>query len=211
MYNSDDESSGDSISVGGQSKHEGLASFISTLAIILIAPLVALLLTAFVFQSYEVDGPSMESTLQNHDRLIVLKIPRTWSKVTHHAYVPNRGDVVVFNSKGSEEFTGSSQRQLIKRVVGLPGERVVVHDGQVKIYNAAHPNGFEPDKELSYGSVIPSTSGDIDLVVPKNQVFVCGDNRSNSLDSRVFGPVAADAIVGKLVLRVYPFRNLKGF
>src|SRR5882762_2580960 len=68
--------------------HEGLKSILSTIAILIIAPLIALTLTAFVFQSYEVDGPSMETTLQNHDRLIVVKVPRTFARITHHSYIP---------------------------------------------------------------------------------------------------------------------------
>src|SRR5512140_403318 len=73
-----------------KAKREGWGSVASTIAVLLIAPLVALLLTAFVFQSYQVDGPSMQTTLYNSDRLIVWKVPKTWSKITGHPYVPNR-------------------------------------------------------------------------------------------------------------------------
>src|SRR6266702_4799807 len=76
-----------------QKKSDGWKSALSTIFILIAAPLVALALTAFVFQSYEVDGPSMQSTLQNHDRLIVLKVPRTIARITGHDFIPNRGDV----------------------------------------------------------------------------------------------------------------------
>src|SRR5258708_7094141 len=67
------------VQVHNSDKHEGLRSILTTLAILILAPLIAFALTAFIFQSYQVDGSSMETTLQNQDRLIVLKLPRTWS------------------------------------------------------------------------------------------------------------------------------------
>jgi len=189
-----------------------MSSVISTVAVLLIAPIVALFLTAFVFQSYQVDGPSMETTLYNNDRLLVWKVPKTWSKVTGNPYIPKRGDVVIFVERGINDFAGQdSGKQLIKRVIGLPGERVVVKDGSVTVYNKENPDGFQPDKTLPYGNVIQSTSIDRDETVPKDQVFVLGDNRSNSLDSRTFGPIAAKDIVGKLIVRVWPLGSMKSF
>lgn len=193
------------------SRHEGLKSVLSTLAILIIAPLIALFLTAFVFQSYEVDGPSMETTLQNHDRLIVLKLPRTIASLTGNAYIPNRGDVVIFNKSGLYDAGGNQEKQLIKRVIGLPGDRVVVKDGTITVYNSQHPNGFQPDKTLPYGKVIVTTPGNIDMIVPEGQIFVSGDNRTNSYDSRSFGTVPAGDIVGKLELRVFPFNKMQNF
>lgn len=193
------------------SRHEGLKSVLSTLAILIIAPLIALFLTAFVFQSYEVDGPSMESTLQNHDRLIVFKLPRTIASLTGNAYLPHRGDVVIFNKAGLYDSSGNQEKQLIKRVIGLPGDRVVVKDGVFTVYNSEHPGGFDPDKTFPYGSVIGITPGNIDMIVPEGQIFVSGDNRTNSYDSRSFGTVPASDIVGKLEVRVFPFNKVKTF
>jgi signal peptidase I len=190
---------------------DNVRNVVSTLAVLLIAPLVALLLTAFVFQSYQVDGPSMETTLNNNDRLIVWKAPRTWSRITRHAFIPKRGDIIVFVAHGLGDLNGNPDKQLIKRVIGLPGERVVVKDDVLTIYNKAHPHGFHPDATLPYGKVITETQGDINEVVPKDSVFVCGDNRDNSLDSRAFGPVASKDIVGKLVMRVLPLDQAKRF
>ncbi len=186
---------------------ERLRSIISTVAIIVIAPLIALSLTAYVFQSYEVDGPSMETTLQHQDRLIVYKTPRTVARITHHPYIPHRGDIIIFNT--SE--VGGEEKQLIKRVIGLPGEKVVVKDGTVTVYNKEHPQGFEPDNTLPYGKVIVTTPGEYTGVIGENEVFVMGDNRNNSLDSRIIGPVPVQDIVGKLVLRLFPFGKAQKF
>ena len=186
-------------------KKTGIKSIFSTIAILVIAPLIALSLTMFVFQSYEVDGPSMETTLQNHDRLIVYKLPRTIARITGHNFQPKRGEIVIFTRRDSLEFGSSKPRQLIKRVLALPGERVVVKDGIITVYNSDNPEGFRPDEVAPYGKVITTTSGDIDLTVPEDSVYVCGDNRPQSLDSRSFGPVPMKDLVGKLSLRVYPF------
>ncbi len=191
--------------------HDGLKSIISTLAIIILAPLIAFSLTACIFQSYEVDGESMQTTLQNQDRLIVLKVPRTWAKITGHPYIPHRGDVIIFNKEDLQNFGTSGKKQLVKRVMGLPGDRVVVKNGVLKIFDSAHPNGFEPDKTLPYGSVIKATAGSVDLIVPPNQIFVCGDNRSNSLDSRYFGTFDVKDVVGKLTVRIFPFNKFEIF
>ncbi len=192
---------------------DNLRSILSTVAILLLAPIIAIFLTAFVFQSYQVDGQSMETTLQNNDRLIVWKMARTWSRVTGHPYIPNRGDVIIFNEPQDklEGFEQTGSKQLIKRVIGLPGDRVVVKNGVLTIYNGAHPDGFQPDKTLPYGENIPETNIDTDVIVPANNVFVCGDNRPDSQDSRMFGPISADQIVGKLVMRVLPINNAERF
>lgn len=180
---------------------------LSTIALFAGAFIVALLLNAFVFQSYEVDGSSMEPTLQNNDRLIIYKFERTIASVTGHAYIPNRGDVIVFHKPN-----GTSD-QLIKRVIGLPGDRVLVKDGKVTVFNSENPQGFNPD-DAPYGLELPETSGNVDVTVGENEVFVCGDNRipGASLDSRsVLGNVPVEFIVGKLVLRYIPVGNYKVF
>lgn len=198
---------------GGSKRHEhsGLRELVSTLGILFTALVVAFLMITFVFRSYQVDGPSMESTLQNTDKLIIWKVPRTVAMVTGHAYIPNRGDVIVFTESGLSQFGQSDTKQLIKRVIGLPGDRVVVSDGHYTIYNKQHPQGFDPDKTLSYGKNIPTTSGDIDVTLSSNQLFVSGDNRPDSLDSRAFGPINANQVVGKLVLRVFPINKAQVF
>ena len=193
-------------------QHSAWRELLSTVGILLTALLVALLIIGFVFRSYQVDGPSMENTLQNADKLIIWKVPRTWAHITGHAYIPNRGDIIVFSESGLSEFGGQQDsKQLIKRVIGLPGDHLVLKNGTYTIYNKAHPDGFDPDKTLPYGRNIPTTSSTYDVTLGKNQLFVSGDNRPDSLDSRSFGPINANQVIGKLVLRVFPVNQAKAF
>ena len=180
----------------------------STLGLFLAAFILAILLNTFVVQSYQVDGESMEPTLQNNDRLIVNKIPRTISRIDGRQYVPHRGDIIIFNQNGLPGFVGS--KQLIKRVVGLPGERVVVSDGKITVYNSSHPRGFNPDVSGGY-TVNQPTTHDFDGTLGSNELFVCGDNRPYSEDSRFFGPITTNQIVAKLVLRVLPINRAQSF
>ena len=188
------------------------ASVASTLMLFLLAPAVALGIAAFVIQSYQVDGESMETTLDNNDRLIVDKLPRTWARITHHDYIPQRGNIIIFNESGLPDAGPSGEKQLIKRVVGLPGDHVVVNNDHLTIYNKAHPGGFDPDKSGLYTiAAANNTPGNVDVTLGKNQLFVCGDNRPNSEDSRFFGPINASQIVGKLVLRLLPANQIEKF
>lgn len=183
---------------------------ISTLGILLAAPILAIMLTIFVFQSYEVDGPSMETTLQDNDRLIVNKIGKTWSNISGSDYIPDRYSIVVFHSHTALNVNGDN-KQLIKRVIGVPGDRVVVNVGVVRIYNSEHPDGFLPDEQGPEKTAITTTEGNIDETINEGEVFVMGDNRENSLDSRSFGPIKSEDIVGELAFRIFPFNSIEHF
>lgn len=185
-------------------------SALSSIFVFLVIPvIIAMLLTAFFIQSYQVDGESMETALQDRDRLLVDKVPRTWARITGHKYVPRRGDIIIFNQTGLPDSL--YQKQLIKRVVGLPGDRVVVKNGAITIYNQANPGGFNPDISGKYKIASPQTRGDINVALGSNEIFVFGDNRDNSEDSRYFGPVNLDNVVGKLVVRILPLSKTEVF
>jgi signal peptidase I len=194
-------------------KTSTIKEIVSTLTILLSALTIAFGLLAFVFQSYQVDGPSMQESLHDQDRLVVWKAPRTWARITGNQFVPNRGDIIIFNENGLSAYGQDDAKQLVKRVIGLPGDRVVVRDGLVTVYNKEHPDGFQPDKTLPYGKEHPVsfTSGTNDVTLAENELFVCGDNRANSLDSRIFGPIHTDQVIGKLVARIYPFGDIEKF
>ena len=208
MKNIFNSSSDDSQRTSGV--ESGWKNIASTVAILISAPILAIFLTIFVFQSYEVYGQSMETTLQNGDRLIVEKLSKNWSKVRGKEYIPQRYEVVVFDKPTSIRNAGAVDH-LIKRVIGLPGERVVVRGGSITIYNQDNPDGFNPDESQEYAKDIISTPGDVDLTIADGEVFVSGDNRTNSLDSRNFGAINTDKITGIAKVRFVPvgsFRNL---
>ncbi len=169
-----------------------------------------LFINTFIFRSFNVNGPSMQTTLYTGDRLIVNKTPLTWDDLIHKTYIPPRGQVIVFknpqyNNDGIDEF-------IVKRVIGLPGERVVVKNGKVTVYNKQHPKGFNPDATLK-GPGHP-TSGQVDQVVPKGRIFVMGDHRTGdySLDSRNgLGTIPLKDIIGPVALRIYPFDKIRSF
>jgi signal peptidase I len=194
-----------------QNRQEGWRGALSTILILVAAPVVALLLINFVFQSYQVSGPSMQTTLQDNDRLIVNKIPRTIAKITGKAYIPDRGDIIIFAKHGVQEFGSQSDKQLIKRVIGLPGERIIVKDGKITIINSEFPNGFDPDTSEEWKDNLSATTGNVDVTLGEDEIFVCGDNRSNSLDSRTIGPISAADIIGKLTFRLFPIGEAKSF
>lgn len=196
---------------GGNDAKEGAKSIISTIAVLIAAPLIAIFITTYVFQSYEVDGPSMQTTLEDNDRLIVFKLPRTIARITKKDYLPGRGDIIIFNREGTFDPAVHREKQLIKRIIGLPGERVVVDEGKITVYNDESPDGFSPDNDEAYSDAITYTPGKVDLTVPAGEVFVAGDNRSNSLDSRSFGTIPARDIVGKLIVRLLPINSARGF
>ena len=186
---------------------KGFASVVSFIAAVVV---LAVLINMFLFQSYYVDGTSMTPTLQNNNRLIINKIPKTIADITGHPYIPKRGDIIVFNS--SLIGPDGQPEQLIKRVIGLPGERVVVKNGVITVFNKTHPKGFNVNQAL--GLHLAAAAGNVNEVVPKNQFFVCGDNRGlgGSYDSRFgLGTVPSNNIIGQMVLRVYPLNEVHLF
>lgn len=191
-------------------KKSGLRSVLSTVGLIIIAVVVAFSVSFFVFQSYQVEGQSMETTLKNGDRLIVNKVPVTFSKITSKDFVPARGSIIIFEQVG---FVESSERQLIKRVIGLPGDRMVIKEGVVTIFNTAHPTGYNPDTsgEYSVPETAKLTSGNVDTTVEAGEIFVLGDNRANSADSRIFGPINSSSVIGQLVMRILPLSEAETF
>lgn len=182
------------------------------LAIFVVCVIVGtILINTFVFRSYNVVGPSMETTMYTGDRLIVNRLPVTWAQLTGQPYVPERGQIIVF--KNPQFADGSEDEYIVKRVIGLPGERVVVKNGAFTVYNNEHPTGFDPDT-LNGGEPGSPTSGDVDKVVPKGEIFVAGDHRAGNFsnDSRyTLGTIPLYDIVGPVSFRIFPFDKIRSF
>jgi len=168
--------------------------------------LIVFILHNFVFQAYHVDGSSMAPTLHTADYMIVSKVDNTIAMLTGKDYVPRRHQVVVF------AYPKDPSLIFIKRVTAIPGERVVVKDGTITIYNAENPNGFSPDDD-SFVRAATFTEGDVDEVVPEGSVFVVGDNRlpSGSFDSREWGMLPSNDIIGNAVIRLLPLDGFRFF
>lgn len=206
----------DSSSDASPEARKPLRAILSNLGILLIAPLVAILLITFVFQSYQVDGYSMQNTLQDGDRLMVWKGSRTWARLMGDQYVPNRGDIVIVSQDNLLACGQSGGKQIVKRVIGLPGERVAYKDGRFTVYNKQQPNGFDPDTTLPYGkqdtALLSDTgAGDVDITLSSTQLFVSGDHRADSCDSRYFGPIETKTVIGKVISRIFPLKNAETF
>jgi signal peptidase I len=157
--------------------------------VIIVALLVAFMVRTFVLAHFVVDGTSMFSTLHDDDRVFV-------NKLSYRLHDPNRGDVVVLH-----QSAGASERDLIKRVIALPGETIEIRNCQVVIDGQ---NLEEPylDPEV----VTPGNCGG-DLAptnVPEDHVFVMGDNRGGSQDSRALGPIDEDDLVGRAFIVFWP-------
>jgi len=159
----------------------------------------------WVMQPYFVDGESMMPTLNTRDTLLVNKFPQTWASITNSRYIPSRYDVViVINPQKPEE-------RYVKRVIGLPGERVVLKNGVIKVYNERTPKGEDVTLPPCCQDLEP-TSGGVDTVVREGHIFVVGDNRTpgGSIDSRAsLGQIPSRNIVGQAVVRITPVSQIK--
>ena len=172
-------------------------------AVIVGALVMALLVKAFLFQAYYIPSPSMEPTLGQGDRIIV-------NKLSYRLHDVNRGDLVVFEAP---EGTGGVD-DLIKRVIGLPGELIRVANGRVLIDNGMLLEPYLPLQDSTAGLFTSANCanlpGDVDgCRVPPGHVFVLGDHRANSRDSRFFGPIPEDSIRGRAFLRIWPLGEMR--
>lgn len=168
--------------------------------------LLIVLVNRYVFQIATVDGKSMQKTYFTGDKVLVNKIPKTLSEVNRREYVPKRGDIVTVRAVfgiaavASEDMTDIV---LIKRVIGLPGERVVVKDGVLTIYNSQNPSGFQPDRGSSWEKqMTPSLKSEaVDIQLGASELFVTGDNRPESIDSRFSGPLSTKEVIGVVAVK----------
>lgn len=149
----------------------------------------------------------MTPTLQNDDRLIIDKVERTWSNLQGKPYIPERGQVVVLDSS-IVGFNGREE-QLIKRVIGVPGDTVIIRDGTVTVKNKLNPDGFDANRQLGLNLSDTFVDSPQEWTIEEGKVFVMGDNRgeNGSYDSRAFGPVESHKIVGRLWARILPFEK----
>lgn len=156
--------------------------------IFLIALLIVIPIREFVFQPFFVKGQSMEPNFHDYDYLIV-------DELSYRFHSPERGDVVVLKNPNNPA------QKFIKRIIGLPGETVIIENGKVIIEK--DNKSFVLD-ETPYLDGNNFTPGNVKITLAEDEYFVMGDNRKKSYDSRFFGPVKRKDIIGRFALRVWP-------
>ncbi len=176
---------------------------------VMLALGLALFIRFFIAAPYVVSGASMEFTFDNWDYLIT-------DRLSYQFEAPQRGDVIVFCLPGSGDCSFwqrlmhhelTAPRTLIKRVIGLPGETVSVDGTNVKIVNAAHPEGFVLDEPYLTPENLGGPSG-THVTLGTGEYFVLGDNRRVSSDSRIWGILPKDDIIGHVLIRLFPLTKI---
>ena len=193
----------------GQDQDEAASSrwIVELAGVVVVAILVAVVLRTFVVATYSIPSGSMEPTLQVGDRIVV-------NKLSYHLHGVDRGNIVVFTTPPNEDCAGPPVADLVKRVIGLPGESISLKDGSVYIDGRLLPEPFLPPDVRTDTYPGPSNN-DFALHhayrIPAGDVFVLGDNRPESCDSRYWGPIRESSIVGKVDLRIWPLSRIGFF
>ncbi|MBI4119420.1 MAG: signal peptidase I [Parcubacteria group bacterium] len=163
-----------------------LASLWELLEVVLIAVLAVWLIRTFLIQPFLISGSSMEPNFSDGHYLLI-------DELSYRFRQPHRGEVIVFRSPTDDST------YFIKRIIGLPGEKVTIKGGEISVNGALLKESYLPGGR---------TVGDREISLGANQYFVLGDNRAYSFDSRNWGPLAADRIVGIVRLRLWPVNKV---
>lgn len=170
---------------------------IEVIKIVIISLVVIIPIRYFIIQPFYVKGASMEPNFYDYEYLII-------DEISYRFNEPARGEVIVLGDPRNPA------RFFIKRVIGLPGERIIIKDNKVFIYSRETEEEDQLDESL-YLSADVKTSGKIDISLSDNEYYVLGDNRPASLDSRTIGPIEKNDIVGKTWIRAWPFNKMEHF
>jgi len=173
------------------SSKESRGSFIGYMVVALG---LALFIRFFIAAPFVVSGASMKPTFDDLHYLIV-------DRVSYNLENPARGDVVVF------DLPQEGGRSLIKRIIGLPGETVVLRGDSVSITNDEHPQGFTLEEPYLNPENLGGATG-MSVTLKDDEFFVLGDNRRVSADSRIWGVLPREEIVGRALVRLYPFSKI---
>jgi signal peptidase I len=164
--------------------------------IIVVALLGALLIRTVLFQAFFIPSASMDPTLKVHDRILV-------NKLSYHMHPVHRGDIVVFKRSPTMRTAEGNIKDLVKRVIALPGETILsTSDGHVEINGQILSESYLPPG-TALGPPIQKQ------VIPPGHYFVMGDNRTDSSDSRFFGPISRSQIIGRAFVLIWPLSDFK--
>lgn len=177
-----------------------LSSFLEVAEVAIVAIGAVFLIRNFLIQPFLVSGASMVPTFAHGDYLLI-------DELTYRLRNPERGEVVVFRYPANRPTT-----YFIKRIIGLPGERVSIAGEVVTVYNAAHPEGLVLDERyLGSGVKTAGGCGKSSFELLPGEYLVFGDNRSQSFDSRCWGPMQQSQIIGLVRLRLWPPKSAEVF
>jgi signal peptidase I len=171
-------------------ERSGASSLLREVAEVVVLAVILYIGISFAVQAVHVEGLSMFATLDDNDYLIA-------NKIDYRLHPPQRGDIVILRppSNNSTDF--------IKRIIALPGERLLIREGVVYINGHRLIEPYLPEAWTQDNSPPPYSTGD-GALIPPNEYFVMGDNRNRSQDSRFFGPINRDRIDGKAWFRIWP-------
>lgn len=169
---------------------------IETVKVVVISLAIILPVRYFLIQPFYVKGASMEPNFHDHEYLII-------DEISYRFNEPNRGDIIVFR------YPRDPSQYFIKRIIGLPKEKVEVKDGKIIIYNQENPSGKLIDESVYLEPIV--TTPDSITVLEDNEYFVLGDNRKASKDSRIFGPIKKSHLIGRVWFRGWPFDRIGWF
>ena len=177
----------------------GLQLIREWVTVLVVALVIAITVRSLILQQFYISGPSMETTMFQNNRVLVNKL----SYRLHDIY---RGDVVVFD-RVTVDGEVVQHDDLIKRVIGLGGETISIKDCQVFIDGKLLPEPYLNDYDLAQSSLddrcrVPLME---ETLIPENHLFVMGDNRPQSFDSRMFGSIEQNLVVGRAFVTIWPF------
>ncbi|MEK7114726.1 MAG: signal peptidase I [Patescibacteria group bacterium] len=164
--------------------------------VVIVAVVAVLIIRNFLIQPFLVSGASMEPNFSSGDYLLI-------DEISYRFRDPQRGEVAVFHYPGDEKV------YYIKRIIGLPGEKLAIKNGEITVFNKEYPEGFTIGE--NYLPLTTKTSGKEEVVLKDNEYFMLGDNRNYSYDSRSWGSLSKTEIVGMVKLRLWPFNKVMAF
>lgn len=166
--------------------------------VVLISLAIIIPIRYFLIQPFYVKGASMEPNFYDKEYLII-------DEISYRFNEPQRGDIIVF------KYPRNPEEYFIKRIIGLPGEKVQVKEGAVYVFNKEHPGGAKLEEKYLSEDVKTYALNEETTSLSSSEYYVLGDNRNSSKDSRSFGPVDKKFITGRVLLRGWPFDRLNIF
>ncbi len=182
---------------------QGLQLIREWVTVLVVALVIAITVRSLILQQFYISGPSMETTMYQDNRVLV-------NKLSYRLHDIHRGDVVVFD-RVTVDGEVVQHDDLIKRVIGLSGETIFIKDCQVFIDGKLLPEPYLNDYDLAQSSLddrcrVPLME---ETLIPENHLFVMGDNRPQSFDSRMFGSIEQNLVVGRAFVIIWPFGAAK--